>query len=47
MGAIFDKRLKQAKLETSNGISMIEHSAIKNETKTKKLQTFDLSDFLG
>ena len=47
MDVIFKERLKQAKLITTNDLSTVEQGAIKNEEKTEKLQTSDLSYFLN
>ena len=45
--AIFDGRLKQAKLSTGINLNTVEQRAIKNEEKIQKLQTFELGCFLG
>ena len=42
LSAIFNERLKQAKLTTNNGLNTDSEHAIKNEEKQEKLQTFDL-----
>ena len=46
-GAIFDARLKQAKLATNIDLNIVKQRTIRNEEKIEKLQTFDLSYFLG
>ena len=46
-GVIFDERLKQAKLATTNDLGTVDQGAIKNEEKIEKLQTFHLSFFIG
>ena len=46
-GLIFAERLKQAKLATIIYLCTCEQCAIKNEEKIEKLQTFNLSYFLG
>ena len=44
--AIFDERLKQAKVATTNDHDSVEQCAIEKERKTEKLQTFDLNYLL-
>ena len=44
-GAIFDERLKQAKLATIKYLNSVEQRAIRNEKKIEKLQIFDLKLF--
>ena len=45
--ALFDERLKQAKLSTSININTVDQSTIKIDKKIEKLQTFELGYFLG
>ena len=47
LGAIFDQRLKEAKLATNNDFNTVEQHAIRNKKKIEQLQIFELSYFLG
>ena len=47
LGEIFDERLKQAKLATITDLNSVDRHAIKNQEKIEKLQTHDLSFFIG
>ena len=46
-GERFDKRLKQAKLATTNDLDNVKQLATKNKEKIEKLQTYDSSLFIG
>lgn len=47
LGAIFDQRLKEAKLATNNDFNTVEQHAIRNKKKLEQLQIFELSYFWG
>ena len=44
---MFEERLKQIKLATSNDLNAVQQNAARNKEKLEKLQTFELSYFHG
>ena len=46
-GEIFDERLKQGKLVTTNDLNTFNQLATKNEVKIEKLQTYNSSILIG
>ena len=46
-GSIFDTSLKQANLATNSDVNAVPQCVNKKKEKIEKLQTFDLSHFIG